>query len=113
MTEQLTKEQRQQVLFFELISMFQSAAWQQLGKIKNPITDKLEPDLEQARLSIDMLAMIRDRMDASLNPEEKSLLDQILTNLRLNYVDELEKLKKQTPPKAEAKPEQTENPTPN
>lgn len=102
MSEQLTKEQRQQILFFELISMFQSAAWQQLGKIKNPITDKLEPDLEQARLSIDMLTMIRDRMDASLNPEEKSMLDQILTNLRLNYVDELGREKKEPASKPEA-----------
>ena len=38
----MTEESRQSQLFLHLVLTFQSAAWQQMGKIKNPITDQIE-----------------------------------------------------------------------
>ena len=40
-----------EALFLHLVMMFQMAAMQQMGKIPNPITQKIEQDLEQARNS--------------------------------------------------------------
>ena len=88
---ELTPEQKQQVLFMQLVLTFQQAAWQQLGKIPDPIHNKIARDLEQARHSIDLLDMLKARTKGNLGPEEASFLDQILRELKLNYLDEMDK----------------------
>ncbi len=93
--ENLTPEQKQQALFMQLVLMFHQAAWQQLGKIPNPMTNKVERDLEQARMSIDLLDMLKARTHGNLSDEESRMLEQVLRELKLNFVDELDKEKKE------------------
>jgi F0F1-type ATP synthase membrane subunit b/b' len=62
-----------------------------LGKLKNPATDKIERNLEQAKQSIDMLELLKEKTKNNLNDEQKRLIDGMLTDLRLNYVDESKK----------------------
>lgn len=69
--------------------MFQTLAFQQLGKLMNPITGKMERDLHQARITIDMLQMIREKTAGNVTDREKGLLDGVLMDLQLNYIDEL------------------------
>ena len=91
MSEQKPEEGlTQKDLFLGLIHSFQAAAMQQLGKIANPYTEKIERDLRQARLSIDMLEMLRERTSGNLTGEESRFLQHVLTELRLNYVAEVE-----------------------
>jgi hypothetical protein len=78
-------------LFFSLVMTFQAAAMQQMGKMKNPISDKIERSLEQAQLSIDMLDMIEEKTRGNLSEDETKLLKSILQDLKLNYVDEISK----------------------
>jgi hypothetical protein len=87
----LTEEQRNELLFSQLVFMFQNAAYQQLGKVKNPVTDRVERDLEQARHTIDILGMLEARTRGNLTPGEKQFLDHVLYELRMNYVDEVNK----------------------
>ena len=75
----------------QLVLMFQAAALQQLGKLKNPLTDKIEQDLKQAQISIDMLEMLHSKMKGNLSSEEERLLSSTLQDLKLNYVDESSK----------------------
>lgn len=91
-------------MFLQLVFTFQSAAWQHMGKIKNPITDKVEKDLMQAHFSIDMLEMIRAKTEGNLTDEEKRLIDGTLSQLQLNYVDEFNK--QQAEDQGEAKEEE-------
>lgn len=102
--ENFTPEQKQQALFMQLVLMFQQAAWSHLGKVPNPMTQKIERDLEQARMSIDMIDMLKTRTQGNLQDEEVQMLDHVLRELRLNYVDELDKDKKEkaAPPEATA-----------
>jgi hypothetical protein len=88
MEENLNKDQ---MLFTSLIVMFQTAAMQHMGKIKNPMTDKIERDIEQAKISIDMLEMIQKKTDGNLTEYERKLLKSVLQELRLNYVYERDK----------------------
>lgn len=81
----------EQVGFIGLITSFYFACWQQLGKIANPITGKIERNLEQARYSIDMLIMLREKTKGNLTDDEKKALDEAIANLQMNYVDELNK----------------------
>src|SRR5262245_10534230 len=76
-------------LFLGLVHSFQAAAMQQMGKIVNPFTNQVERDLTQAKLSIDMLEMIEERTRGNLTSEEARFLAHVLTELRLNYVQEM------------------------
>lgn len=81
-------ELSQRDLFLGLVQSFQLAAMQQLGKVPEPGTDRTSQDLPQAKLSIDMLEMLKARTDGNLTMEELRFLDHVLTELRLHYVTE-------------------------
>jgi hypothetical protein len=81
-------------LFLGLIHSFQGAAMQQMGKVPNPFTNEIERDLAQARLSIDMLEMLEERTAGNLTGEETRFLKHVLTELRLNYVAEVDEDRK-------------------
>ena len=49
----------EQQLFDQLISSLVHTTWVSLGKIKNPITDKIEKDLHVASVNIDMIDMFK------------------------------------------------------
>ncbi len=72
---------------FRLIATFEAAAMQQLGKIAHPVTGDVEVDLEGARDSIEMLDMVRRKTEGNLNDDERRLLDHVLFQLRMNYVE--------------------------
>ena len=75
-------------LFITLISSLSSQAWIQLGKMKNPVTDKIEKNLEAASMSIDMLSMLHEKTKNNLDEYESKLLEQSLNDLRMNFVFE-------------------------
>ena len=81
-------------LFLGLLHSFQGAAMQQMGKVPNPFTNEIERDLTQAKLSIDMLEMLEERTAGNLTGEETRFLKHVLTELRLNYVAEVEEDRK-------------------
>ena len=62
-------------LFITLVSSLTSQAWIQLGKMKNPVSDKIEKNLEAASMSIDMLTMIQDKTKNNLDEYESKLLE--------------------------------------
>ena len=78
-------------LLAQLLYIFQSSAMQGMGKMKNPMTDKIERNMEQAQQSIDMLEMIKEKTKGNISPELARIMDNFLTELRLNYIDELNK----------------------
>ena len=78
-------------LFTQLLYIFYSSAMVALGKLKNPATDKIERNLEQAKQSIDMLELIREKTKNNLTDVQSRTLDGLLTDLRLNFVDESNK----------------------
>lgn len=75
-------------LFASLLYLFHTSGMQGLGKLMNPVTQKIEKNLEQAKESIDMLDMLKQKTQGNISPELTRLLEQFLTDLRLNYVDE-------------------------
>jgi hypothetical protein len=84
--------------------MFQVATMQQLGKLKNPVTDKIERDLRAAQSSIDVLDMLKHKTKGNLAPEEERFINETLKELKLNYVDEMNK-----PHPAPPQPEEGKN----
>ena len=80
--------ERSGFLFTHLIAMFETLALQQLGKLVSPITGKVERDLRQARITIDMLVMIREKTAGNLEPAEQRIINAVVTELQMNYLDE-------------------------
>jgi hypothetical protein len=101
MTHNADDGERSSFLFRHLIAMFETLALQQLGKLVNPITGNVERDLRQARITIDMLAMIREKTAGNCEPDEKRLLDAVVTELQMNYIDETRR-GEESVPKAES-----------
>ena len=81
----------EQQLFDQLISSLVHSAWVYLGKIKNPMNDKLDKNLEQASVQIDMLDMLFKRMTGNLSEDEDKYLSHIIRELKMNFVEEKNK----------------------
>jgi len=82
---------REAALFLQLVLGLQQAAMLSLGKLMNPITRKIERNLDAARDAIDTLAALESRTQGNLEPDEARVLRQVLTELRMNYLDEVKK----------------------
>lgn len=81
----------EQQLFDQLISSLVHSAWVFMGKIKNPINDQLEKDLDQASIQIDMLDMLFKRMKGNLSENENQYLGHLISELKMNFVEEKNK----------------------
>ena len=68
--------------------MFQMEGFTALGKIAHPMTGKTEKNLEQASFVIDLLAVLQEKTKGNLTDTEARLLDNVLRDLRLNYVSD-------------------------
>jgi hypothetical protein len=86
-------------LFRWWIAQQQTTVMMLLGKIANPVTGQVERDLDMARLLIDLLAAMETKTQGNLSGDDERLLGGILTNLRLNFVQEANR---PDPPAADA-----------
>ena len=86
-----TAPPRAAALFLQLVLGLQQSGMMSLGKLMNPITRKIETNIEIARDTIDTLAALEARTRGNLEPDEERVLRQVLTELRMNYVDTLKK----------------------
>ena len=77
----------------QLIMSLQSSAWMMLGKVINPLTGKIEKNLEGAKASIDTLLMLQEKTKGNLSKTEEEFLSGVLQQLQLNYIDEFKKPK--------------------
>ncbi|MBN1810022.1 MAG: DUF1844 domain-containing protein [Planctomycetes bacterium] len=57
------------------------------GEFENPVTGKVEKNLDAARHTIDTLAMLKDKTSGNLDEQESSFIDALLANLRFKYVE--------------------------
>ena len=93
----MEEKQKHEVLLLQLVSMFQFVSLQHMGKLKNPVSDKVERDLVQAHATIDMIEMLHVKMRGNLSSDEEKMFTMLLQELRLNYVDEVSKDQKVQP----------------
>jgi len=83
------KEPDLPVLFVWFISMLSGKAWEYLGLIMNPETKEINKDLKKAKIAIDTVAFLYDQVKDDLNPEDFKRIENLLANLRMNYVEKL------------------------
>jgi hypothetical protein len=99
----MDKNNSNELLFMQLVLQNQQLAMMSMGKLKNPVTDKMDRNLEFAKMSIDTLDMIASKTKGNLSEYEDKFLNEVIKDLKLNYVDEVSKDQKT----GESKSEQT------
>jgi len=90
-------------LFVALVYSLQMQAMMNMGKLKNPMTDKVEKNMEGAEVSIDMIDMLLHKSKEGFTDEEKKVLETVVSDLRLNYVEEKSKKENDTSDNKEIK----------
>ncbi len=73
--------------FYTFVLSLASSAFVHLGDAPHPETgEPAKPDLSLAAQMIDILAMLREKTKGNLSPEEERFMENILTDLRLRFV---------------------------
>jgi hypothetical protein len=82
-------EKNDQILL-QLIYMFHTSAMQGLGKIEDP-TGSINKNLDYVSQTIDLMEMLKEKTKGNTAEEVEKTLDQMISELQLNYVDEKSK----------------------
>lgn len=106
MTDKITSGQ----LFMGLVYSLTQSAFISLGKLPDPMTGTIERNLMQASQTIDLLAALQEKTKGNLEEDEGKFLSHTLSDLRLNYVDEVNKPKEEKKADEESKIEDKEEP---
>jgi hypothetical protein len=69
-------------------TLLATSAWQAMGLIPDPATHRVERNLDDARLAIDAAAALLQVLRSHLSEAEPREFDTLLTNLRLNFVEQ-------------------------
>jgi Domain of unknown function (DUF1844) len=91
MSDMTNDRDREAALFLQLLLGLQQAAMVALGKLMNPVSGRIERNLDAARNTIDTLSALEVRTRGNLGADEQRVLTQVLTDLRMNYLDEMKK----------------------
>jgi hypothetical protein len=70
------------------VTLLATSAWQAMGLIPDPATHRVERNLDDARLAIDAAAALLQTLRSRLSDAEQREFDTLLTNLRLNFVEQ-------------------------
>lgn len=57
-----------------------------LGEVENPVTKKVEANLNHAKFIIDIIGMLKDKTKNNLAGDEAEMLESILYDLRMRFV---------------------------
>jgi len=67
------------------VSILSAQAWQQMGLRVKIGTDKIEKDFERARVAIDCIAFLVDKLEPRVADQEKKEMRRLLTDLQINF----------------------------
>jgi Domain of unknown function (DUF1844) len=72
--------------FVNFLSTLATNAAAALGAMPHPATGQRSLDLETGKYWLDVLGMLREKTNGNLHPQESRLLDGLLGDLRMQYV---------------------------
>lgn len=76
-----------EISFAAFLMSLSTEALVHLGEVADPSSGRQQRDLAMAQQLIDILGMLRDKTRGNLDHDEHSLLDAILFDLRMKYVE--------------------------
>ena len=73
--------------FSSFILSLYSSGLVQLGKVEDPTTGKKTVNLDLAKHTINMIAMLEEKTLGNLTTEEDNLLKSLLSEIRIGFVE--------------------------
>ena len=73
--------------FSTFVLSLATSAQVHLGVVPNPHTGKPEQNLTYAKETIDLLGMLREKTKGNLSDEESRLMEHVLYDLRMIYIE--------------------------
>lgn len=70
-----------------MVDQMSAIAWQKLGLQPDFMTGKIEKDLEQAKVAIDLTTHLATFIEPRLDEDDKREIHNLVRNLRINYVE--------------------------
>jgi len=96
--EQPRAPQPEQVSFVGLVISLASTAAVHFGDVEDPVSGtKGAPDLLAAKQMIDILSLLEQKTKGNLTAEERTVLEQVLYELRMRFVQAATEEKRSQP----------------
>lgn len=89
--EEVPADQADQVDFISFIIGLATQTMVMLGEMPHPETNQSMINLEAARQTIDILGVIEEKTKGNLTKDEERLMQDVLANLRLAFVNKMQK----------------------
>ncbi len=83
---QETNPQNLEASFSTLVLSIASSAAMSMGLAPNPVSGKIEKDLNLARFNIDLLTMLETKTKNNRTPDEDRFIATILQDLKMKFV---------------------------
>jgi len=80
-----------EINFASFIISLSSSALFHFGEIPDPTTNQKERNLPLAKQTIDILGLLKEKTAGNLDREENQLLESLLYDLRMRYVEQLKR----------------------
>jgi len=77
-----------EVNFLNFVLSLSTTVMFHFGDFPDPITREIKKNIPAAKQTIDILSMLKDKTNGNLDDQEKSLLEEILYELKMRYVKE-------------------------
>jgi hypothetical protein len=78
-----------EINFASFIISLSSSALFHFGEIPDPATNQKQRNLPLAKQTIDILGLLKEKTKGNLDREENQLLESLLYDLRMRYVEHL------------------------
>jgi hypothetical protein len=73
--------------FSTFILSLTSSAFYHLGEIPDPKTGEKKMDLVAVKQTLDIISMLQTKTEGNLSEEEKKLIEQLIYELQIKYLD--------------------------
>ncbi len=81
-------ESQSAITFETFVLSLGTATLVALGEVENPVSGKKEKNLVSAKQHIDILEMLMTKTSGNLTEQEKKLMEAILYETRMKYVNQ-------------------------
>jgi len=83
-----TASELSEINFSSFVLSLSTSVLVHLGEVPDPLTQKPDRHLPLAKQTIDLLAMLKEKTQGNLTPDEEKLMDHLLADLRWRYIRE-------------------------
>ena len=73
-------------LLAEVVQTFAEVGWVKMGLHADPISGKVDRDLTQAKVAIDVATQCVQALEPQLDDDDRRRLNSLLRDLRINYI---------------------------